>query len=71
MVRAADNEQDAALYLTAAYTGMHMGDLLALRWGDVDFAAEAVRVRASYSYGVETTPKSGKVRAVPMVPDVG
>jgi integrase len=70
LVRAADSEQDAALFLTAAFTGLRMGELLALRWRDVDFTGSAVRVRASYSAGHLTTPKSGKVRAVPLAPDV-
>jgi integrase len=70
LVRAADSEQDAALFLTAAFTGLRMGELLALRWRDVDLAGSAVRVRASYSAGHLTTPKSGKVRAVPLAPDV-
>jgi len=47
-----------------------MGELLALRWRDVDFTAATVRVRASYANGYLTTPKSGKVRAVPLAPDV-
>src|SRR4051812_24963161 len=70
LVRAADDEQDAAIYLTAAFTGMRMGELRALRWRDVDFARSLVRVRASYSLKWLTTPKSGKVRAVPLAPDV-
>jgi integrase len=70
LVRAAASEQDAALFLTAAFTGLRMGELLALRWRDVDFAGEAVRVRASFSTGQLTTPKSGKVRAVPLAPAV-
>lgn len=70
LVRAADNEQDAALFLTAAFTGLRRGELLALRWRDVDFPAQIVRVRASFSGGALTTPKSGKVRSVPMAPDV-
>ncbi len=70
LVRAAASEQDAALFLAAAFTGLWMGELLALRWCDVDFAGSAVRVRASYDAGHLTTPKSGKVRAVPMAPDV-
>jgi integrase len=70
LVRAAGSEQDAAIYLTAAFTGLRMGELLALRWRDVDFAGRVVRVRASYSDGALTTPKSGKVRSVPLGGDV-
>jgi hypothetical protein len=47
-----------------------MGELLALRWRDVDFAVSTIRVRANYYLGQLTTPKSGKVRAVPLAPDV-
>jgi integrase len=70
LVRAAASEQDAAIFLTAAYTGLRRGELVALRWPDVLFEQESIRVRASYSYGALTTPKSGKVRTVPMVPAV-
>jgi integrase len=70
LVRAACCEQDAAIYLTAAFTGMRMGELRAVRWRDVDFARSIVRIRASYSMHWLTTPKSGKVRAVPLAPDV-
>jgi integrase len=70
LVRAADSEQDAAIYMTAAFTGLRRGELLALRWRDVDFAGQTIRVRANYAGGRVTTPKSGKVRSVPMAPDV-
>ena len=70
LVRAAGSEQDAAIFLTAAFTGLRRGELLALRWRDVDFAGSTIRVRASYAAGELTTPKSGKVRSVPMAPDV-
>jgi integrase len=70
LVRAADSEQDRAICLTAAFTGLRMGELLALRWRDVDFAGSTIRVRASWAAGQLTTPKSGKVRAVPLAPDV-
>jgi integrase len=69
-VRAASSEQDGAIFLTAAFTGLRMGELLALRWRDVDFAGAIIRVRGSYAARHLTTPKSGKVRAVPMAPDV-
>ncbi len=70
LVRAAVSEADAAIFLTAAFTGLRLGELLALRWRDVDFTGATIRVRASYALGALTTPKSGKVRAVPMAPDV-
>jgi len=70
LVRAARAETDAAIFLTAAFTGLRLGELLALRWHDVDFTGATIRVRASYALGAVTTPKSGKVRAVPMAPDV-
>ena len=70
LVRAAASEQDAAIFLTAAFTGLRRGELLALRWRDVDFAGSALRVRASYAGGALTSPKSGKVRSVPLAPEV-
>jgi integrase len=70
LARAAASEQDAAIYLTAAFTGLRRGELVALRWRDVDFAGSAIRVRASYAGAALTTPKSGRVRSVPMAPHV-
>jgi integrase len=70
LVRAAASETDAAIFLTAAFTGLRLGELIALHWRDVDFTGATIRVRASYALGALTTPKSGKVRAVPMAPDV-
>jgi integrase len=70
LVRAARSGADAAIFLTAAFIGLRRGEVLGLRWRDVDFTGSTIRVRASYAAGKLTTPKSGKVRAVPMAPDV-
>ncbi len=70
LIRAAASAQDGAIFLTAAFTGLRRGELLALRWRDVDFAGSLIRVRGSYAAGALTSPKSGKVRSVPMAPDV-
>lgn len=56
--------------IVAAYTGLRTGELRALRWRDVDFAAATVHVRRNMpAGGVEGMPKSGKVRSVPLVDD--
>ena len=70
LVAHAASDQDAAIFLTAAMTGLRRGELIALRWRDVDFAGQSIRVRANYSFGQLVTPKSGKIRTVPMIPDV-
>jgi integrase len=70
LVRAAATERDGAIYLVAAFAGLRRGELLALRWRDVDFERRSLRVRGNYSHGRVVTPKSGKGRAVPMAPEV-
>jgi site-specific recombinase XerD len=40
---------DHALYTTAAMTGLRQGELVALRWRDIDWTAGVVRVRRNYS----------------------
>jgi integrase len=70
LVRETSTEQHKALILTAAFTGLRMGELLALRWGEVDFAAETIRVVRSFTIGGESSPKSGKPRSIPMVREV-
>jgi len=58
---------DRALYLTATMTGLRQGELVALRWQDVDWVAGVVRVRRNYTRGRFGTPKTRRSsRAVPM-----
>jgi integrase len=66
VARAADRLH-AAIFTVAAYTGLRMGELRALRWTDVDFAKSTVHVRGSYTLGQQGPPKSGKVRSVPLI----
>jgi integrase len=70
LARAAASEQDAALFLTAAFAGLRRGELVALRWRDVDFAKRSLRVEGSFSHGAVTTTKGGRARAVPLVAEV-
>ena len=69
-VRAAESEQDAAIFHTAAFAGLRMGELLALRWRDVDFTRRTIHVRENWTQGETTTPKGGTERAVPMAEEV-
>ena len=68
LIDAAEDAYDAALYATAAFTGLRRGELLALQWGDIDFKHSRLTVRRNVAAGVMSTPKSGRVRTVPMVP---
>jgi integrase len=63
---------DRAMYRTAAMTGLRLGELVALRWRDVDWKAGRVRVRQNYVLGEFGTPKSRRsTRSVPMADEVG
>lgn len=58
---------DRILYLTAAMTGLRQGELLGLRWRDIDWAASRVRVRQNYVRGEFGSPKSKRSsRSVPL-----
>lgn len=65
--RALDDAQDAELYRTLAYTGLRLGEALALRWGDVDIDARRLTVQRAVSAGEEGPTKSWQVRYVPLV----
>src|SRR5439155_20660163 len=57
---------------TAAMTGLRQGELIALRWRDVDWQAGRIRVRQNYVEGEYGTPKSRRsTRSVPMADRVG
>ena len=64
-------EIDRVLFLTAALTGLRKGELVALRWQDVDWQAQRIRVRQNYTRGAFGTPKSRRsTRAIPMADEV-
>jgi integrase len=53
-------------FLTLARTGMRLGELLALQWGDIDFAGRLIEIKRSLVGGRIETPKNGKTRKVDM-----
>jgi integrase len=64
--RQAEDQQDAEIIRVAAYAGLRQGELLALRWRDIDFAGSALTIARAMSAGVESSTKSGRVRRVPL-----
>jgi integrase len=58
---------EPTLYVTAAMTGLRQGELLGLRWRDVDLDARKIRVVSPFVRGEFGDPKSaGSGRSVPM-----
>jgi integrase len=55
-----------AMFLTAAFTGLRMGELLVMRWRHLDFANRILHVQRNYVGGIEDTPKSHRRRSVPL-----
>ncbi|TDO62594.1 site-specific recombinase XerD [Kribbella sp. VKM Ac-2571] len=67
-LQAATSHRLYAFYRLAAYTGARRGELLNLRWADVDLKAPTIRIRGSVGMvegeRVEGTTKGGRERVV-------
>lgn len=59
-----------AMILVALRTGMRFGELLGLDWQDIDWERKIITVRQSLVRGILGTPKSGKIRHIPMALEV-
>jgi integrase len=67
LLRATTDPRARTLYMCAAMTGLRQGELLALRWQDVDWPAARIRVRRNYVRGEWGTPKTKRgSRSVPL-----
>ncbi len=60
------NPEHYPFFICAFRTGMRLGELLGLHWGDVDWYGKFIRVSRSYKRGRLTPTKTGKVRRVDM-----
>jgi integrase len=65
---AADGEWGTMIGL-AIRTGLRQGELLALRWEDVDLVRGMLTVARSVVRGVVGSPKNGKTRPIPLSPE--
>lgn len=54
------------MLLTALHSGLRLGELVALRWGDVDMERRQLCVQRSSTKGIETSPKNNRIRFVPL-----
>jgi integrase len=64
------DEDWRCMVLVALRCGLRLGELLALRWQDVDLVRGQLTVRQNIVNGLVGTPKSGKPREVPLGDDV-
>ena len=64
--RVREDAQDAELFRIAAFTGLRLGELLALRWEDVDIDARRLVVQRAVSAGIEGPTKSWQARFIPL-----
>lgn len=58
------------MVLTAAHTGMRMGELLGLEWSSVDFDKGQITVCRSIVRGEVSSPKSNRIRYIPMTSEL-
>jgi integrase len=64
--RAREDRQDAELYRIAAYTGLRLGELLALRWADVNLVDRRLVVHRAFSDRIEGPTKGWQARFLPI-----
>lgn len=60
------DDQDAAIFLFAAFTGLRRGELLALRWRNVELGNRLLVVDSAISAGEISTTKSRRFRTLPL-----
>ena len=62
LLLSAVDPDDYCLILTAVFTGMRRGELLALQWSDIDWNSSEILVRRAYVKGAVVSPKSSHSR---------
>lgn len=64
------NKEFYEMVLFTLRTGVRVGELLALRWEDIDFEKQTVTIRRSIVNGIIGSPKSNKIRQIPLADDI-
>lgn len=59
------------LFLTAVMTGARQGEILGLKWQDVDFEKKQIHIRRTFNHGQYFTPKTkGSIRSIDLAPSM-
>ena len=58
------------MILTVLYTGVRIGELLALSWEDVNLKDKVLTVKNSFSAGILGSTKSNRIRYIPLVDEL-
>jgi integrase len=67
LARAAADPMMGDLFVVGAFTGLRCpGELIALRWENIDFTNRIVRVSRNFTRGEETTTKGKRTRSLPL-----
>jgi integrase len=61
-----EDRRDAEAFRLLFYTGLRLGEVLTLRWEDVDLPDRLLLVRRGLSAGQESLPKGRRHRFVPL-----
>jgi integrase len=69
LIEAEPDQKYKTLYLTAIMTGARQGELLGLKWADVDFDKKQIQIRRTFNHGRYFEPKTkGSIRKIDMAP---
>ncbi len=70
LIAAAATADDALAFRLAAYAGLRRGEVLSLRWSNIDVDRALILVNESISGGEDSPPKWGSGRTVPLAPQL-
>lgn len=58
------------IILFVSFSGVRAGELIALRWSDIDFTMQTITISKRIREGIEDVPKSKRTRVLDMLPQV-
>ena len=69
LIEAEPDQKYKTLFLTAIMTGMRQGEIIGLKWSDVNFAARQINVRRTFNHGRFFEPKTKQsIRGIDLAP---